>query len=200
MTLAATNHFQRHLHSALMLLIFLSFVTFVYFSTTSEKLVHLLVGVGAAIIVFVTHNLYSREATRFNLIMDNVQDIICQVDSRAIFRFVSKAAFTTTGYQSDMFLNQPAETFMSLLHPDDLPRVQEQWRETVPTRVEYRLRHAQGHYIWLETVCNSIFSSDGSPAGIIFSIRDITRQHQIREALRLSEERLATNFLVSPVP
>jgi PAS domain S-box-containing protein len=54
---------------------------------------------------------------------------------------------------------------------------------------EYRLRNRQGRYVWLETVSNFVFRSDGSLEGILFTGRDSSERKKTTEALRSSERR-----------
>jgi signal transduction histidine kinase len=52
------------------------------------------------------------------------------------------------------------------------------------TRVEFRYRHRDGHYVWLETIAGPLIDADGSIGGYMLVCRDIT-ERQLAEAHRL---------------
>ena len=55
----------------------------------------------------------------------------------------------------------------------------------------YRMRHKDGHYIWVEATSTIVRDPvSGIPVEIVGTVRDITERKQAEEALRHSEERL----------
>jgi PAS domain S-box-containing protein len=80
-------------------------------------------------------------------------------------------------------------------HPDDLPRVEQQYRSHaahgVPYDIEYRLRHGGGHYIWIH--CRGrITERDGAqPLRMVGTVVDITRRRDAEAALKRSQETLS---------
>jgi PAS domain-containing protein len=81
------------------------------------------------------------------------------------------------------------------VHPDDLAVVAEAYATSterlVPGKAEFRARHADGHYIWVESVGNPLFDEEGELIGAIFVTRDISKRKRAEERL----ERLNRCFL-----
>lgn len=51
-------------------------------------------------------------------------------------------------------------------------------------RLEIRFRHADGHYIWVETLPTLIFNERQEPVALVVCSRDITDRKQMEEQLR----------------
>ena len=79
------------------------------------------------------------------------------------------------------------------VHPEDLERVEMAFAEGLkdasrrPT-AEYRFRHKDGSWRWLESVGANMLSDPGVGKYVINS-RDVTERKQAEGALRKSEER-----------
>jgi diguanylate cyclase (GGDEF)-like protein/PAS domain S-box-containing protein len=80
-----------------------------------------------------------------------------------------------------------------LLHPDDRARVRAELTGAADNvRMEYRLRHAAGHYVW---VLDEAMIGAGNRIGFLI---DITQRVKAVEELRMSEERFRTLLLNIP--
>lgn len=102
--------------------------------------------------------------------------------------------------------NVTTEIFESALHPDDRERLKAILEETFRS-------DSGGHYAaefrtvgiedrierWISSQGRVFFDSSGCPARFIGVTRDITGRKQMEEDLRLSEERFAKAFRLSPV-
>jgi len=146
-----------------------------------------------------TEQAFRESESRLNRITDNMLDIISQTDIEGVYQYVSPSHKDVLGYELIYLLGKSAFEFV---HPDDLETVlnaTKRCRETkMPGKLEYRYRHANGHYLWLETVGNLLFDNNGQITGVIFCGRDITERKKTEEALRLSEERFFKIFNASP--
>lgn len=80
----------------------------------------------------------------------------------------------------------------ALLHPDDRDRVIDGTRryvsEGVQFREEFRLRHADGHYVWVVIRADSERDVDGTPLRIIGMITDVSKRREKEESLRIAHE------------
>ena len=82
-----------------------------------------------------------------------------------------------------------------LVHPDD-HAVQQQTIASVlasghPVTAIYRLRHKDGHYVWMEAAARPIPSADGGDAmDIIFAGRDVSQRVAAEQALQASRDEL----------
>ncbi|MDP1547262.1 MAG: GAF domain-containing protein [Anaerolineales bacterium] len=76
----------------------------------------------------------------------------------------------------------------SSLHPDDRERVLAEDNRTnqtgEPFRIEYRLLHRDGHYVWIKEEASIVKQADGSPQFWHGILMDITEQKQAQEALQ----------------
>jgi len=74
------------------------------------------------------------------------------------------------------------------LHPDDKERVLAEDIRTdetgEPFRIEYKLRHRDGHYVWIKEDASISKSEDGTPLFWQGILLDITNQKQIEEKLQ----------------
>lgn len=85
--------------------------------------------------------------------------------------------------------------WLELLHPDDAPRVAQQWQQTVQTpalfQTEYRLRRHDGQYRWLLVQALPRFTPEGEVSMWIGCGIDIQQQKQMVEELLVANERQA---------
>ncbi|MFY7941805.1 MAG: PAS domain S-box protein, partial [Burkholderiaceae bacterium] len=88
------------------------------------------------------------------------------------------------------------ETWMRFAHPEDLKRSGQALErhfsgELAFYEVESRMRHKQGHWVWvLDRGQVATREADGSPGWMFGTHQDISEQKQMETALRLSEARM----------
>ncbi len=130
---------------------------------------------------------------RYRLIAENMYDMIRLVDTQGTNIYSSPSHKAVLGYSPE---ERVGKSSFEVVHPDDMGNVQQIFAEALveskPARVEYRARHADGHYVWIETISNFIYDDSGQIAGGVLSSRDITDRRQTEEKLRKSEERYRT--------
>jgi len=133
------------------------------------------------------------------IILDNIFDLIYQVDRDGIYQYLSPSHKSALGYQPEELLGRSVFEF---LHPDDLNRAFEAFntaiRNKTPVKVEYRYRHKNGHYVWLESIGNLLFNDCGAIRGAVICTRDITEHKRAKEALLKSMEMFSKAFHLSP--
>ncbi len=89
------------------------------------------------------------------------------------------------------------------VHPEDLSHVLGETEETlahggvVTNKVEFRFKHADGSWRWLESV-GTYLLDDPAVGGVVFTSRDVTERKESEERLRRAEERYRT--LVEQIP
>lgn len=124
---------------------------------------------------------------RYRFIVEHVSDLIILMDADGICRFVSPSVSQVLGYAAEELESQ---ALITLLPPDDAPRVQRLLHEAAccgeVLRLEVRVRHASGHYIWLETSCSPYVSPFNRRYEWLLAVaRDITDRK--RRDMRLHE-------------
>ncbi|MBI3363585.1 MAG: PAS domain S-box protein [Ignavibacteriae bacterium] len=135
---------------------------------------------------------------RLRRITDNMLDLISQIDTEGILCYVSSSHTAVLGYTPRELSGQ---LVMNFVHPEDVARIEAAARQiiegTLLNPVEFRFRHADGHYVWLESVGNSIFDERRQRIGTVFAARDITERKRAEDARRRSEQlyrTIAENF------
>ena len=85
--------------------------------------------------------------------------------------------------------------FADRLHPDDRERAlaaqRAQLEQRVPFDQEYRLRRADGSYVWVHGVGNAVWDAGGRALRFFGAISDIDARKRAEVALRESRERLS---------
>ena len=128
-------------------------------------------------------------------VLDNSQEVVKVVDLDGTLRYASPAFEKVLGYD-------PAEAVGTMnvldhVHPNDLPRVLEATEEArsedgvVSNVAEYRFRHADGSWRWVESV-GTYAPEDRAVGGVVVTVRDVTRRKEAEEAAREGERRLAS--------
>ncbi|MCB9948417.1 MAG: PAS domain S-box protein [Rhodospirillaceae bacterium] len=100
------------------------------------------------------------------------------------------------------FPNRVSE-WMARIHPDDLPRLQTSLEDAQAGRTDqhqtiYRIRHADGHWVWIRTFGTVQRDASGRILQMTGIDLDITEQRQAEARLQDSEEMYRTLFEGSP--
>ena len=137
---------------------------------------------------------------RFQLLADNASDMLCHMGMDGLALYVSPAHERVLGYRSEDLVGRQ---LFDLVHPEDFEkvvRVAEMVRDqSAARRVEYRYRHADGHYVWLETSVKKMLDENGTPIGAVLLGRDVTERRLAEDALRQSEERFSNAFELATI-
>ncbi len=118
-------------------------------------------------------------------IVNHSLDLICEIDARGILRFASPSYHAVLGYEPEQLIGQ---SFMEYVHPDDTATIQlvtEQALQDGRTngRLEFRVRHADGHYLWLESSRQFVRDAQQQISSIVLINRDITSRKQSEDTL-----------------
>jgi PAS domain S-box-containing protein/putative nucleotidyltransferase with HDIG domain len=141
-----------------------------------------------------------RQESLFSRLADSMTDLVGEIDINGVYLYVSPSYFPMLGYHPEDLLGKNAFSF---IHPDDIDRVRKSIELSrlngVPSITRYRFKHADGHYIWLETSGNSRISKNGEDMSVVFSTRDISIQKNMEENLQSSELRFRSIIEAIPI-
>lgn len=128
---------------------------------------------------------------RFRAMVQNSTDIITILDLQGKFLFISPSITRILGYTESELVGRNAFDY---LHPDDHDSVFQEFMRlaassTIVIAPEFRFRHADGHYVDLESIGNNLLN-DPSIKGIVINSRDVTERKRAESAFALERERL----------
>ncbi len=125
---------------------------------------------------------------RFRLLAENSTDIISRRGLYGYISYVSPSVKTILGYEPNVLLDIDTT---ELVHPDDAAS----YREFVmpqgdePSHATYRIRHIDGHYVWLEGSARLVRDADsGLPLEYQVVSRDVTERQKAAEELRAAKD------------
>jgi PAS domain S-box-containing protein len=128
--------------------------------------------------------LHQREEL-FRLISENAADMIALVDVSGKRLYNSPAYEKVLGYSAKELAVTSA---YQQIHPDDIQRVMAAAQEAritgVGNRLEYRIRHKDGHWLTLESTASAIRNEKGEVEKLVIVNRDITERKQAEEKLK----------------
>ncbi|MDB5423617.1 MAG: hypothetical protein JWQ29_1033 [Phenylobacterium sp.] len=121
----------------------------------------------------------------FEILADNVLDVICRTDLKGVRQYISPACFDMLGYRPEELIDIPR---WDIHHPDnDTAAVVAAFHRMLadPSRSEtmtLRVRHKDGHWLWVQSRAKLVCEK-GVPVGVIDVSRDVTDQVAAEEAL-----------------
>jgi PAS domain S-box-containing protein len=125
-----------------------------------------------------------RSEARFRALVQRSSDIVAIVERDGTLKYVSPAVERLLGYAP---VSLTGRSGLALVHPDDrgLARssIEDAGRGGTSTpQVEVRLRHTDGHYVYVEGVGKALFD-DPAVEGLVINLRDATERRRARAAL-----------------
>ncbi len=136
----------------------------------------------------------------FRLLIENASDLITVINHQGELRFQSPSVVRMLGYQPEEMLGRKVFEY---LHPEDAPRIGPAIQRAaanpgLPVAIEYRFRHQDGTWRYLQSVGRSI--SGEAPEGfIIVNSRDITETRKLEEQFRQAQKMEAIGQLAGGV-
>jgi PAS domain S-box-containing protein len=131
--------------------------------------------------------LVEREAL-FHLISENAADMIAVVDMEGRRIYNSLSYQSVLGYSPEEL---QASSAFEQIHPEDRERVEKAAEEArllgTGKTLEYRFRHKNGNWLFIESTSSVIHNAKGEPEKLVIVNRDTTERKKSEEALRRSE-------------
>ena len=124
------------------------------------------------------------ERERHRAFIERSSDIVAALDAEGTFQYVSPSVESILGVEPAALLGEDA---FARVHPEDREHVYEAFRasiagETTNPTVEYRLRRADGDYLWVESVGSDRLDESGVD-GYVVNTRDISDRKRREEKL-----------------
>ncbi|MGY1519630.1 diguanylate cyclase domain-containing protein [Luteimonas sp. A482] len=126
---------------------------------------------------------------RYRMLADHSHDAVTRVNAEGERIYVSPSATEMLGWAPANLLGPRWE----IVHPEDRDRQRAAMEEVLasgePNTDRYRLRHKDGHYVWIEAVSRCIPADDGGDRNdVVIAARNINRRVAAEQAL--AESRL----------
>jgi PAS domain S-box-containing protein len=132
-------------------------------------------------------------------ITDNMQDLLMLTDENLIITYASSSYKVVLGYEPSELVGKRIHNFV---HPDDLTTViqtvKKAFENRSGTKIESRIRHADGSYIVLEGIGKVLTDENGQIIGAVLNSRDITERKKAEEIVRDAEEKFRQLFNTMP--
>ena len=127
----------------------------------------------------------------YRLIAENTTDLICLLDTRGRFAYVSPSYRELLGYVPEHLLGQ---SIFSLIHPDEQDEARRRFVESRQGKkagnLQWKFKHIDGTWKVFDAVENWIYDDEGRPQRAIVVSRDLTERKLAEKALRNSEDQL----------
>jgi PAS domain S-box-containing protein len=122
---------------------------------------------------------------RLQRIVNHTLDLISEVDAAGMIRFANQSYRTSLGYAPDQLIGQ---NVLNYVHPDDAAAAEQLVQDVVQSgrahhQLQLRVRHAAGHYRWLEASVQAVFDAQRQLSSMVLICRDITDRKQAEETL-----------------
>lgn len=123
------------------------------------------------------------------------------------YEYVSPAFFEITGYDAGEVRGLPLENLLAMIHEDDVGGVVQAIEQQIQATgnvcdclLEYRFRHKNGTYRWIQDQFRVLRSEQGHPLSLIGSVSDISLRKATEQVIRQTEKKFHDLFMQLPLP
>jgi len=125
------------------------------------------------------------EDVRFKKLVENSQDGIALFDKDLNVIYRSQSAERITGWKAEDRIDKD---FKDIVYPDDEERVRADLTKSLtspglPITSIYRVKHFEGHFIWLESIFTNMLAEPDINA-VVCNFRDISQKKQAEDVLQ----------------
>jgi len=141
------------------------------------------------------------ELEALRLLVGNSTDMLARHAPDGTYRYASPACRGLLGYEPEELVGCSAYEFF---HPADLEEITASHDRVLETpdvtTVQYRILHAQGHWVWFETTSHTVRDDvTGEVVEIHTSSRDVTQRRQAQDRLAASEQQFRLAMANAPI-
>ena len=132
-----------------------------------------------------SQRLINKSLSDYQILADNVIDIITRVNLAGVYEYVSPASTAVLGYRPEEMVGQPFQAFIDSESLDEARAgsIRLMRDPTHPHVLTGRVRHKDGRTLWMQTSVKVVFE-DGAPVGTIGVSRDVTGRVEADLALQ----------------
>lgn len=159
--------------------------------------------------ILISRDITSRKATeqalteselKYRTLAESTRDIIFSMSSEGVITYIGPQV-SQYGFRPESIIGK---SFLEFIHPDDRPRIIEEYHETMTTGnadivSQFRLNAPDGKTYWLEEVGHVVRNEDGVITGETGVIRDVTERKLLEDQLIRSERLAAMGTLAGGV-
>lgn len=124
---------------------------------------------------------------RYRALTENIQDLLCEFDHEARYRYLSPNCLEALGYTTEELLGR---CIFDFIHPDDRPEVLTQLNNGA-IKITFRFLHKNGQWRWLESTVKPYTTPQGRIRSVTVS-RDITDRRKAEEDLALRDRAISS--------
>jgi PAS domain S-box-containing protein len=124
---------------------------------------------------------------RYRLIAEHLTDVVSRASITGDVVYISPSVTPVLGYKVDDIMGR---NMIEHVHPDDAPAIRQAYADLITGRVAegfgltYRMRHADGHWLWLESRPTAVRNAEGRVTGFVDLTRDVTARVALEAELR----------------
>ncbi|KAA9029917.1 EAL domain-containing protein [Niallia endozanthoxylica] len=137
---------------------------------------------------------------KYRLIAENMLDLVRVIGTDGRIKYASPSHEKVTGYPPIWY---EMHTIYDFIHPDDVLRTQEQFLHMMlvkaPSQFEYRIRHVNGNWFYMESQGTPVLGANGEVEYIIIVARDISERKRMDEFIRKTEKLTVVGQLAAGV-
>ena len=130
------------------------------------------------------------QETQLRRLAENTTDLVLEMDANGTVRYASPSHRFVLNIEPKSLLGTNA---FDLVHPDDLPAAYQTASRAAERRasdrLQLRVRHHDGHFIYVEISGTPIYNDQGRLDGYVMASRDISGQKQAEAVVQQSEEK-----------
>lgn len=125
----------------------------------------------------------ARSEYKFRNVLDHSRDVIYQIGIGSTqYDYMSSSVEEMLGIDADEVMEGGPELILQRVHPDDIDRMKERQEQNQSENVEktmvqdseFRVKQADGTYIWVNNKRAVVHDDDGKPIAIVGNVRDIS--------------------------
>ena len=124
---------------------------------------------------------------RYRLLAVHLTDLVAHHHPDGRYEWVSASSEALLGYRPEELVGRDP---YDLFHPEDVERIRTESHDLLldgrqrSTLIRYRIRHRDGHYLWFESLTETLRDEGDQLVGLQVMSRDVTERQAIEDELR----------------